>query len=73
MVASDLNFASGVLLNMMNDPRHQRIRQLVTPSVAPKVLARMEPELRARTTAIVDAALTAGRCDFLLDVTGYWR
>lgn len=61
-------FASGVLLNMMNDPRHQRIRQLVTPSVAPKALARMEPELRARTTAIVDAAVERVRCDFLLDV-----
>ena len=32
-------FAPGVLLNMMDDPRHNRIRRLVTPSVAPRSLA----------------------------------
>jgi cytochrome P450 len=61
-------FGAGVLLNMMDDPRHQRIRKLVTPAVAPRALARMEPELRARTEAIVDAAVERGSCDFLLDV-----
>ena len=32
-------FAPGVLLNMMDDPLHHRIRRLVTPSVAPRALA----------------------------------
>ena len=41
-------FAAGVLLNMMNDPRHQRIRKLITPSVSPRALAAMEAELRER-------------------------
>ena len=35
-------FAPGVLLNMMDDPLHHRIRRLVTPSVAPRALAAME-------------------------------
>ena len=61
-------FASGVLLNMMDDPRHQRIRRLVTPAVAPRALAVLEPELRARASAILDAAAARGRCDFLVDV-----
>ncbi|HXP32982.1 MAG TPA: cytochrome P450 [Acidimicrobiales bacterium] len=61
-------FAAGVLLNMMDDPRHHRIRRLVTPAVAPRALALLEGELRARTAAILDAVARRGRCDFLVDV-----
>lgn len=61
-------FAAGVLLNMMDDPRHNRIRRLVTPSVSQKSLAAMEPELRARSRALVEAVAAKGRCDFLVDV-----
>ena len=63
-----LGFAAGVLLNMMDDPRHQQIRRLVTPAVSPKALARLEDDLRARADAIVGAAIDRGDCDFLLDV-----
>jgi len=34
-------FAAGVLLNMMDDPRHRRFRRLVTPAVSPRALAAM--------------------------------
>jgi cytochrome P450 len=61
-------FAAGVLLNMMDDPRHHRIRRLVTPAVAPRALALLEEELRARTATILDAVAARGRCDFLVDV-----
>jgi cytochrome P450 len=61
-------FAAGVLLNMMDDPRHQRIRRLVTPAVAPRALALLEDELRGRTAAILDAVADRGRCDFLMEV-----
>ena len=61
-------FAPGVLLNMMDDPRHHRIRRLVTPAVSPRALATLEAELRTRTVAILDAVADRGRCDFLLDV-----
>jgi cytochrome P450 len=61
-------FATGVLLNMMDDPRHQRIRRLVTPAVAPRALASLEGELRARAAVIVDTVVARGRCDFLVDV-----
>ena len=61
-------FATGVLLNMMDDPRHQKLRRLATGTVSPRALAALEEELRARTAAIVDAAVARGRCDFLLDV-----
>jgi len=61
-------FASGVLLNMMDDPRHQRIRKLCTPSVTPRALAAVQAWLRERAVAIVDAAVERGTCDFLVDV-----
>jgi len=61
-------FATGVLLNMMDDPRHQKLRRLATGTVSPRALTALEDELRTRTAAIVDAAVAHGRCDFLLDV-----
>ncbi|HJR24401.1 MAG TPA: cytochrome P450 [Acidimicrobiales bacterium] len=61
-------FAAGVLLNMMDDPRHQRIRKLVTPALAPRTLALLEDDLRARTAALVDSVAERGGCDFLVDV-----
>ena len=61
-------FAAGVLLNMMDDPRHQQIRRLVTPAVAPRALALLEGELRRRTAVILEAVADRGRCDFLLEV-----
>src|SRR5262249_40330452 len=47
-------FAAGVLLNMMDDPRHRHIRRLATPAVGVRALAAMEAELRSRCGAIVD-------------------
>jgi cytochrome P450 len=61
-------FAAGVLLNMTDGPRHHRVRRAVTPSVAPRQLHRMEPELRRRTERILDALGDGERCDFLLEV-----
>lgn len=61
-------FAIGVLLNMMDDPRHAQIRRLLTPSVAPRPLQRIEADLCHRAADIVDAALSKGNCDFLVDV-----
>lgn len=61
-------FGAGVLLNMTDDPRHQRVRRLLAPAVTPRALARMEAELRARTSAILDAVAEEGHCDFLRQV-----
>ncbi len=61
-------FATGVLLNMMDDPRHQKLRRLATGVVSPRALAQLEDELRARAGAIVEAAVARGTCDFLVDV-----
>ncbi|HEY8515111.1 MAG TPA: cytochrome P450 [Candidatus Binatia bacterium] len=61
-------FAAGVLLNMMDDPRHRHFRRLVTPAVSPRALARIEDELRKRTEAILDEVAERGACDLVTDV-----
>jgi cytochrome P450 len=61
-------FAAGVLFNMQDDPRHRHLRRLVTPSVSPRRLRRIEAELADRCAALLDGALDRGRCDFLIDV-----
>ncbi|BEK91439.1 cytochrome P450 [Nocardia seriolae] len=63
-----VDWAVGVLLNMMDDPRHAEVRRLLTPSVAPRTLKLIEDDLRQRAATIVDAALGKGDCDFLIDL-----
>lgn len=61
-------FAAGVLFNMQDDPRHHHIRRLVTPSVSPRRLRGIRESLEERCAQILDAAVDAGGCDFLVDV-----
>ncbi|MFF0632571.1 cytochrome P450 [Nocardia sp. NPDC004151] len=63
-----VDWAVGVLLNMMDDPRHAGVRKLLMPSVAPRTLKLIEDDLRRRAADLVDAALAKGECDFLLDL-----
>jgi cytochrome P450 len=48
----DLDVA-GLVLNMMDDPRHNRIRRLVSTGLTPKRILRLEDELRRRTSALL--------------------
>ena len=45
---------AGAVLNMMDDPRHHRIRRLVSHGLTPKTVADLETELRLRMRAILD-------------------
>jgi cytochrome P450 len=49
----DLEY-SGLVLNMMDDPRHGRIRRLVSTGLTPRMVRRLEDELRARTRRLLD-------------------
>jgi cytochrome P450 len=60
--------AAGVTLNMMDDPRHQRIRQLVNKGFTPRRIADLEGELRRRCRRILDDAAHKGDVDFVHDV-----
>ena len=59
---------TGVLLNMTDDPLHQRIRALLTPALSPRAVAAMDADLRGRARAIVAGALARGEVDLLVDV-----
>ena len=60
--------APGTMLNMTDPPRHTAFRRLFHPSVAPRVIAGIEDDLRARADRIVADAVEAGEGDFLVEV-----
>ncbi len=64
-IIQDLPVA-GVVLNMMDDPRHARIRRLVTKGLSPAVVRSLEAELRRRMRVLL--AAVDEECDFLVDV-----
>ncbi len=64
-IIQDLPVA-GVVLNMMDDPRHARIRRLVTRGLTPAAVRRLEGELRARMRRLLESV--GDECDFLVDV-----
>ena len=61
---------AGQMLNMMDDPRHQRVRLLVSKGLTPRTITRLEADLLRRAAVLVDRALTAGECDFMSAVAG---
>ncbi len=64
-IIQDLPVA-GVVLNMMDDPRHARIRRLVTKGLTPAAVRGLEQELRRRMRVLL--ASVDEECDFLVDV-----
>jgi len=61
---------AGQMLNMMDDPRHQRVRMLVSNGLTPRTITRLEGDLRRRAARLVDDALDKGVCDFMSAVAG---
>jgi cytochrome P450 len=63
----DLEIA-GVSMNMMDDPRHARIRRLVTGDLTPRAVARLDADLRRRIRTLLAAVEDGVEFDFLVDV-----
>ncbi|MCD9624760.1 cytochrome P450 [Rhabdothermincola salaria] len=59
---------AGQVLNMMDDPRHARIRRLVTSGLTPRMIRRVEDDLRARTRGLLDDVVDGEAFDVLSDV-----
>ena len=59
---------AGVFLPMMDNPRHDLLKQLLGPAVTGPAATRTEPALRAAAESLVDAAVAKGQCDFATDV-----
>ncbi len=51
---------AGQVLNMMDDPRHSQIRRLVSSGLTPRMIRRVEDDLRARARRLLDA-VASGR------------
>jgi cytochrome P450 len=63
----DLSIA-GQVLNMMDDPRHSEIRRLVSSGLTPRMITRVEDDLRARTRRLIDSIVEGEPFDFVVDV-----
>jgi cytochrome P450 len=63
----DLSIA-GQVLNMMDDPRHSQIRRLVSSGLTPRMIRRVEDDLRDRTRRLLDAVQPGEPFDFLVDI-----
>ena len=63
----DLSIA-GQVLNMMDDPRHSEIRRLVSSGLTPRMIARVEDDLRARARRLLDAVVPGSPFDFLVEI-----
>jgi cytochrome P450 len=61
---------AGKVLNMMDDPRHQRVRALVSRGLTPRTIGRLEDDLRARTRRLLDAFAQTRGGDFVAGVAG---
>ncbi|WP_373198229.1 cytochrome P450 [Mycobacterium marinum] len=59
---------AGQVLNMMDDPRHAQIRRLVSSGLTPRMIRRVEDDLRARTRRLLNAVVPGEPFDFLVDV-----
>jgi cytochrome P450 len=59
---------SGQVLNMMDDPRHSVIRRLVSSGLTPRMIARVEDDLRTRARRLLDAVVSGQPFDFLTDI-----
>jgi cytochrome P450 len=64
---ADFNEYFGSMINM-DDPRHARLRRIVSRAFSPRLIAKFEDDVRRAAAAIVDDLLVTGPCDFVPNV-----
>ena len=64
---NEFNEFLGSIINM-DDPRHARLRRLVSRGFTPRTLARVEEQVARVAAEIVDGLAEVGECDFVPDV-----
>jgi len=52
----------------MDDPRHARLRRIVSAGFTPRMLKRLEDSVQDLAASIVDDIAERGECDFVVDV-----
>lgn len=58
----------GAMLVSMDGREHIRQRKLISAGFTPRMIGRLEEQMRGWSAAILDAALERGTCDFVPDV-----
>ncbi len=66
----EFNEFFGSMINM-DDPRHARLRKLVSAGFTPRMLARNLDDVKAATKEIVDRLVETGECDFVTEVAAW--
>lgn len=59
---------AGQVLNMMDDPRHSQVRRLVSSGLTPRMIRRVEDDLRIRARRLLDDVVPGQPFDFLVDI-----
>jgi cytochrome P450 len=57
----------GSMINM-DDPRHARLRRIVSRAFTPRMIAKFEDDVRRTAAVIVDDLIKTGSCDFVANV-----
>jgi cytochrome P450 len=57
----------GSMLNM-DEPRHGRLRRIVSRGFTPRALGRLEAQVQARAKQTIDRVIDRGACDFVADI-----
>jgi len=64
---AEFNEYFGSMINM-DDPRHARLRRIVSRAFTPRMIRKFEGDVRRVAAAIVDDLLAGGPCDFVEQV-----
>jgi cytochrome P450 len=64
----EFNEYFGSMINM-DDPRHARLRRIVSRAFTPKMIKRFEEDVQRTAAAIVDDLIETGPCDFVEHVS----
>jgi cytochrome P450 len=64
----EFNEYFGSMINM-DDPRHARLRRIVSRAFTPKMIKKFEEDVQRTAGVIVDELLQAGPCDFVQHVS----
>ena len=57
----------GSIINM-DDPRHKKMRSLISYGFTPKALNQLLEQVRVRTASVIDAVAGKGECDFVSEI-----
>jgi cytochrome P450 len=64
---AELNEFFGSMINM-DDPRHGRLRRIVSRGFTPRALGALEGDVQRRAAETVDRVIERGECDFVTDL-----